>query len=359
MKVFAVLMAGGVGTRFWPRSRAKNPKQVLNIIDHETMIQATYKRLEGLIDPSRIFVVTNIDQKELIKAQLPELTEDNFITEPVGRNTAPCIGLAATMIQQIEADSVMVVLPADHLITEAAEFRRLIQNAVEYVSQSEGLVTLGINPSYAATGYGYIQRGAQVKAFDHHAIYKVKTFAEKPNRETANRFLESGDFYWNSGMFIWKASTILKEIEDKLPELSEGLAELRSHIGKDDFQAVLEDVYRRIRGISIDYGVMQTAENVHVIPADMGWNDVGSWEVVYDIAEKDKSKNAGEYKEIFQVDSGENYIYAPEKLVALVGIRNLVVVETGDALLVCKKSRSQDVKDIVEQLKKSGWDEYI
>ncbi len=352
-------MAGGVGTRFWPRSRAKNPKQVLNIIDHETMIQATYKRLEGLVDPANIFVVTNIDQKEIIHNQLPQLRDGNFVLEPFGRNTAPCIGLAAMLIRQIDADGMMLVLPADHLIVNVEEFQHVLQHALRFAAESGGLVTLGITPTNPASGYGYIQRGENVREYDGHGVYRVKTFAEKPNRETAIRFLESGGFYWNSGMFIWKASAILKEIEEKLPELSEGLSEIKRHLGKSDYYSVVEDVYRRIRGISIDYGVMQTAQNVYVIPTDMGWNDVGSWEVVWEIAPKDKSKNAGEYKEIVEVDSGENYVFVPERLVALVGVRNLVVVETKDALLICKKNRSQDVKEVVEQLKKSGMDEFI
>ena len=190
-------------------------------------------------------------------------------------------------------------------------------------------------------------------------VYRVKTFAEKPNPETAIRFLDSGDFYWNSGMFIWRTSTILKEIEDKLPELYEGLNQIKPHIGKATFSSTVEDVYKRIRGISIDYGVMQTAHNVFVIPTNMGWNDVGSWEVVYDISEKDKNKNCGDYKDLQVVEAVENYVFAPQKLVALVGVKNLIVVDTGDALLVCKKSRTQDVKDLVEQLKKNGMDEYL
>ncbi len=359
MNVYAVLMAGGVGTRFWPRSRAKNPKQVLNIIDHETMIQATYRRLQGLVKPENVLIVTNRDQKEIIHQQLPELSDENFILEPFGRNTAPCIGLAASRIQQVDAEGVMVVLPADHLVKKVSEFQQVIQHAVEFAHRSGGLITLGIEPSYPATGYGYIQRGEMVSSFNNHNIYRVKTFAEKPNRETAERFLESGDFYWNSGMFIWRASTILKEIEEKLPELHEGLNEIKQHWGKPSLMEVVEDVYRRIRGISIDYGVMQTAENVYVIPTDMGWNDVGSWEVVYEISAKDKNKNAGETRHLISVDSGENYVFAPDKLVALVGVHNLIIVDTGDALLISRRSRSQDVKEVVEELKKNGLDEYL
>ncbi len=359
MKVFAVLMAGGVGTRFWPRSRAKSPKQVLDIIDHETMVQATFRRLKGLIPTSRIFLVTNSEQKEIIVNQLPQLKKENLIIEPFGRNTAPCIGLAATIIQQIDNDGIMIVLPADHLISDVKCFQQVIRQAIKFANETYSMVTLGIAPTFPSTGYGYIQMGEKVKKFNGHNIHKVKTFAEKPNRETAMRFLESGDFFWNSGMFIWKISTILAEIEDKLPELSEGLNRIKKHLNKNDLTSTIEDVYRRIRGISIDYGVMQSAQAVYVIPTNMGWNDVGSWEIVYDIAMKDKNKNTGDYKQLLQVDSIENYLYAPEKLIALVGVKNLIVVDTGDALLVCKKNRSQDVKEIVEQLKKSGMDEYL
>ena len=359
MNIYAILMAGGVGTRFWPRSRSRQPKQVLNIFDHQTLIQNTYQRLEGLVKPERIFVVTNVMQKDLIAEQIPELKDDNFILEPFGRNTAPCIGLAAIHLQQMEPDSVMVVLPADHLIQNVAEFQKVITYAANFVAENDGLVTLGIHPDKPATGYGYIQRGQKVASFNDHDIYRVKTFAEKPNYDTAVRFLESGDFYWNSGMFIWKTSTILREIEEKLPELSEGLEEIRKTLGTPQYDAKVENVYRRIRGISIDYGVMQTAQQVYVIPTDMGWSDVGSWEEVYNISPKDENNNAGDYHHLVQISSRENYVYAPGKVVALVGIRGVVVVDTGDALLVSKKSRTQEVKDVVEILKKNGFDEYI
>lgn len=359
MNIYAVLMAGGVGTRFWPRSRAKNPKQVLNIVDHHTMIQSTYKRLKGIVGSSNVVVVTNQAQKKIIRKQIRSLKDENFIIEPFGRNTAPCIGLAAIRILQETSDSLMVVLPADHLISDVKEFRTVLHNAADFAQEKGGIITLGIEPTYPATGYGYIQKGKQVKDFTNSAIFKVKTFAEKPNPETAERFLNSGDFYWNSGIFIWKASTILNEIGDKLPELYEGLMEIKKRIGKSDYRKTVENVYRRIRGISIDYGVMQTAAEVYLIPTNMGWNDVGSWEVVHQISQKDKEDNAGEFKHFFQIDSKGNYIYAPKKLVALVGIEDLVLVETRDAILISKKSRSEEIKEIVEQLKKNGRDEYL
>ncbi len=359
MNVYAVLMAGGVGTRFWPRSRSRTPKQVLNIVGEKTMIQATVERVNGLVDASNIMVVTNADQKDLIHQQIPSLQDNNFILEPVGRNTAPCIGLAAIHIVHQDPSGVMVVLPADHLVTNVEEFRTVVQKGARFVFENDGLLTLGIEPHYPATGYGYIQRGEPVQELNGHTVYAVKTFAEKPNYETAVRFIESGDFYWNSGMFIWKAATILKEIEEKLPEIYEGLMEIRAAIGTPQYEQTVNDVYERIRGISIDYGVMQSAENVYVIPTDMGWNDVGSWQTVYEISPKDKNENARVSRELIAIDSRGSYVYAPEKLVALVGVNDLVVVDTGDALLICHRDRAQEVRDVVEELKKRGLDEYL
>jgi mannose-1-phosphate guanylyltransferase len=359
MKVFVVMMAGGVGTRFWPRSRRKYPKQVLNIVNHETMIQATYKRLKGIAQDSDIFIVTNFDQKGIIKENLPNLKESNFILEPFGRNTAPCIGLAAIHAIKKDPDSAMLVLPADHIIQDVAEFKEVTKIAVQYAAENEGLITLGIKPTFASTGYGYIQKGEEIAELKNHNIYKVKTFAEKPNFDTAKRFLESGDFFWNSGMFIWKTSTILEEIKEKLPEIYQGLLEIKNSIGTSKYAEKVDEVYRRIRSISIDYGVMQSAENVFVIPADMGWNDVGSWETVYEISEKDKNKIAGDFEDLINVESSECFVHSPEKVVALVGMKNVLVVDTGDALLICKKSHSQNVKDVVDQLHKKGLDELL
>ncbi len=359
MSVYAVLMAGGVGTRFWPRSRARRPKQILNIFGGETMIQATYARIQGLVKPENVLVVTNQEQQALIQAQLPALPESAFLAEPIGRNTAPCIGLAAVHILARDPEGIMIVLPADHLIGDVAEFQYVMGIATRFVAKHGGLLTLGIEPSEPATGYGYIQRGEAVATLDGHTVYRVKTFAEKPNYETACRFLESGDFYWNSGMFIWKARTILKEIQEKLPEIYHGLEKVREALGTPGYWQAVEDMYRRIRGISIDFGVMQTAREVYVIPTDMGWSDVGSWDAVYDISPKNKQKVAGEFRDIVTVNGSESYIYAPGKVVALVGVRNLIVVDTEDALLICKRNAAQNVKEAVEKLKKKGLDDVL
>ncbi|HQU73826.1 MAG TPA: sugar phosphate nucleotidyltransferase, partial [Calditrichia bacterium] len=225
--------------------------------------------------------------------------------------------------------------------------------------RENALVTLGITPNEPATGYGYIQAGPGGIQVGAHRVHRVKTFAEKPNLDTATRFLQSGDFYWNSGMFIWKASTILREIGERLPELHEQLMSLKKHIGKPQYGEKLQEVYRDIEGVSIDVGVMQQAENVHVIPVDMGWNDVGSWETVYDISEKDRHGHAGQTGSLVNIGSRNCYVYSPEKVVALVGVKDLIVVDTGDALLICRQSEAQSVKDAVDYLTKKGNDRHL
>lgn len=354
MNVYAVLMAGGVGTRFWPRSRRKTPKQVLNIVDESTMIQATYARLSGLVSDEHILIVTNAEQKEIIAEQLPQLKDENFILEPFGRNTAPCIGLAAVHIARHDPDAVMVVLPADHVVSKVKEYQTVLKLAIEYAAEHEALVTIGITPNEPVTGYGYIQAGEAVGGKGKHQIHHVKTFAEKPNLETAIRFLDSGDFFWNSGMFIWRASTILKEIKEKLPETFEKLGDVQKAVGRPDYDRVLEESYRAIKNVSIDIGVMQRARQVFVIPADIGWNDVGSWETVYEISPKDRHQNAAQTHELINIASKQNYVYSPEKVVALVGVEDLVIVDTGDALLVCNRANAQQVKDAVDLLAKKG-----
>lgn len=359
MNVYAILMAGGIGTRFWPRSRKGMPKQVLNIAGENTMVRDTVDRLDGIVDESGIFVVTTYEQQRIIQEQLPMLGPENFILEPFGRNTAPCIGLAAIHLIIQDPDALMVVMPADHIITNVREFQSLLRLAIDFAAENDCLVTLGITPNEPATGYGYIQSGEKILTREHTTIYKVRTFAEKPNLATAKRFLESGDFYWNSGMFIWKASVILHEISDKLPEIYERLLEIKESIHSPDYLVKLEETYRQIRSISIDFGVMQDADNVYVIPADIGWNDVGSWETVYDISAKDKNANSGEYLELISVDAKKCYVHSPEKVVALVGVDNLIVVDTGDALLVCKRTDAQKVKEAVEYLNKKGMEKWL
>lgn len=358
--IFAVIMAGGVGSRFWPRSRERSPKQVLEIVGNGTMIQNTMKRIEALTTPERTFIVTNKIQKDIIAQQLPTVPTNNILVEPVGRNTAPCIGLAAHWIMRMDPNGVMVVLPADHLIGEIDKFHDVLRRAITVAEQSESLVTIGIHPTHPETGYGYIQYDDSVEfnPYLNEKVFRVKTFAEKPNYETAVKFLQSGDFLWNSGMFIWRASVILDEIQRLLPEVSEQLKKVAQTIGTPEYESVLELSYSKIRSISIDYGVMEKARSVYVVLADFGWSDVGSWDEVKRLTPVDDNGNAFRGTVIAR-DATGNYVDAGNKLVALVGVKNLIVVTTDDAILICEQGKSQEVKEIVDTLKRKKMYEFL
>jgi mannose-1-phosphate guanylyltransferase len=360
-RVCAVIMAGGVGTRFWPRSREKSPKQFLEIIGKGTMIQNTVSRLEEFVDIQDTFVVTNRVQKALVAKQLPSLPDQNVIVEPVGRNTAPCIGLAALHVRAIDPDAIMVVLPADHIIQDAREFQRILGVAVETANESSALITIGIRPTHPETGYGYIQMYNEVG--DHNpyfsrGVLKVKTFAEKPNLQTAERFLASGDFLWNSGMFVWRVDAILGQIQKCLPDLYTELQKIEPVVGTAQYQTTVEKVYGIIRGISIDYGVMEKADAVYVIPGEFGWNDIGSWSEVHRASGKDERGNSITGM-VIQRDTTNSLIYSPDKLVATIGVDDLVIINTEDALLVCKRGRSQDVKEIADYLRRKQMNEFL
>jgi mannose-1-phosphate guanylyltransferase len=353
-------MAGGVGSRFWPQSRERSPKQVLEIVGSGTMIFNTIARIQPLVQPDKVFVVTNKLQKEIIHKQVPLVPLQNVLTEPLGRNTAPCIGLAAKWISRNDPGAIMIILPADHIIRNTEEFLHVLGRAVHVAQDSDALVTIGIKPTHPETGYGYIQFDDSIEKNPYGAdgIYRVKTFAEKPNLETAEKFLKSGDFLWNSGMFIWKASVILQEIEKHIPELGEQLTKLEPTIGTESYQATLERVYGVIRSISIDYGVMEKASNVFVAKGDFGWSDVGSWDEVVRLTPIDKEGNALRGTVIAK-DSHRNYIDAGSKVVATIGIEDVIVVVTDDAVLICKKGRSQDVKEVVDYLRRKQINELL
>ncbi|MBN1397324.1 MAG: mannose-1-phosphate guanylyltransferase, partial [Bacteroidetes bacterium] len=342
--MYAVIIAGGVGSRFWPKSREKSPKQVLEIIGTGSMISNTVDRIQPLVPPEKIMIVTNRLQKEIIQKQIPSLPSQNLLIEPLGRNTAPCIGLAAKWIQRTDPEAIMVVLPADHIIGNNEEFLRVVQRAAQVATDNDALVTIGIQPTHPETGYGYIQfeDAPEHNPYLSENIYCVKTFAEKPNLETAEKFLKSGDFLWNSGMFIWKARIILQEIDKYLPELGDQLRKLESAIGTDSYQLTLEHVYGVIRSISIDYGIMEKASKVFVAKGEFGWSDVGSWDEVMRLVPKDGDGNSVRGK-VFLRDSKSNYIDANSRAVAMIGVDDMIVVTTDDAVLICKKGRSQDV----------------
>ena len=361
INVYAVIMAGGVGSRFWPRSRERSPKQLLEIAGEGTMIQNTVQRLDGFVAPKNIFVVTNKLQRTAVAKQLPALPAENIIVEPVGRNTAPCIGLAAMFVHRLDPNGVMVVLPADHVIANEKEFIRVLNVGVQLAHTQSTLVTIGIQPTHPETGYGYIQvveANSTKKGPVPEGVFMVKTFAEKPNLQTAQRFVESGDFLWNSGMFIWRADVILGEIKRSLPELHSHLMSIEPSLGTSLYEQSLEHAYGLMRGISIDYGVMEKATSVFVIRGDFGWNDVGSWDEVYRLAAKDEEGNHIEGK-IISFNTKNSYIHSNDKLIAAVGVDDLIIINTHDALLVCKRGASQDVKEIVDHLRRKQMNEYL
>lgn len=355
MNLYAVIMAGGVGSRFWPRSKKKTPKQLLKILDNTTMIQATVERLEGLVDKKNIYVITNQVQRPEIINQLKDVPEENIIEEPFGRNTAACIGYASVLIQHKDKDAVTMVLPADHIIKEKENFHSVMKNAADFANESNGLVTIGIKPTRPETGYGYIQ--IDEKAVRDN-IYKVYTFAEKPNYATAVRFLESGDFLWNSGMFIWKTETILDEMNNHMPDLYEGLDKISKSLGLENEKETVSNIYGQLKKISIDYGIMEKSSKVYLTKGEFPWSDVGSWEEVYQLSDKDNDGNAVKgnvYTELVN----DSYIYSPDKFTAVIGVDNIIVINHEDSVLICRRDKAQEVKNVVDHLKYNNMHDYL
>jgi len=349
----ALIMAGGGGTRFWPKSRQRVPKQFLSLLGDKTMLQLTANRLTNLVDKNNLYIVSTKEQKRLINEQLPWLLPGNLISEPFANNTAPCIGLSAIHIQQKNPDTIMVVSPADHLITNNDRFVKVIQNGIKMVRENRRyLVTIGIEPTYPSTGFGYIQKGGPLETFNGNA-YKVRTFAEKPDYEIAQKFYSSKEFLWNSGIFIWHVDTILQYFKKLLPEIYFGLQQIKKALDSKDINKITEDVYKEIYSQSIDYGILEKAGQVIVLDGGFGWSDIGSWEEVYKISSKDENGNVIKGDALLK-DVNNCYIETAEKTTCLVGVKDLVIVDTDDALLICKKELSQEVKWIVEELKQKG-----
>jgi mannose-1-phosphate guanylyltransferase len=353
-------MAGGVGSRFWPKSRERSPKQFLEILGEGTMIQHTVRRLESKVPHDRTLVVTNVLHEDQLARQLPYLPKENILVEPVGRNTAPCIGLAALWIHRKDPDGVMAVLPADHLIRDPGRFLEVLMTATAVAESSGALVTIGIRPTHPETGFGYIQfdDSPQGNPYIGRDVFTVKTFAEKPNLETAERFLASGDFLWNSGMFIWKASVILEEIQRHLPDLYGHLMEVRPTIGTPEYREALEQAYGKTKGISIDYGVMERASKVYVLKGDFGWSDVGSWDEVARLSPSDDQLNSTKGTVMLR-DAHNVYVDAGHRAVAAIGVEDLIIIETATAVLVCRKGRSQEVKEIVDYLRRKQMNDQL
>ena len=347
--MIGLIMAGGVGTRFWPQSRKSNPKQFLSIVSEKSMLQMTVERLNQKIPFEKIFVVTSADQKPLVLEQIKEFNSENVIVEPFGMNTAPCIALSALYFEQRFPYDSMLVVPADHLIEDEKKFWESVETATEAV-KNNFLVTFGIRPTYPATGYGYIESERMVG----DNTYSVKRFKEKPDLKTAKEFVDDGKFLWNSGMFLWRISSILQEFEKYLPNVVTLLSDIADKWDKDGIDADISEIYQKMPRLPIDIAIMEQAEKRAVIPVDYGWSDVGSWHALYDVSKKDKNDNVCNCKSTV-IDSHNNLVFS-KKHVALIDVEDLVIIETDDALLVSKKSTSEKVKDVVEKLKKKNID---
>jgi mannose-1-phosphate guanylyltransferase len=355
---YVAIMAGGIGSRFWPKSRVGLPKQFLDILNTgKTLIQWTYDRFANFIPEENIFIVTSDEYTNIVKEQLPQIDENNIVSEPSRKNTAPCIAYISFKIQQSNPDATLIVAPADHLILDNAAFQQTCENAINFVEKNDALVTLGIKPTYPNTGYGYIQH--DMETVDDN-VYKVKTFTEKPNLDLAKTFLLSGDFLWNAGIFIWKIGTIVNKFEEHQPEMFDVFAAEKERFNSIDEKEAIERIYPLCSSVSIDYAIMEKANNVYVIPSSFGWSDLGTWASAYDNLEKDYLGNAVAGDKVMIVDATQCMISAPhDKLLVLQGLDDFIVVDTNDVLLICKKEKEQEIKEYVAEVKRNGGEQYL
>ncbi len=351
---YCVIMAGGIGSRFWPLSKVKRPKQFLDILGTgRTLLQQTFDRFGQLMPADHVFIVSNLEYRDLIREQLPEVPQENILLEPLRRNTAPCIDYANFRIQQKDPEARIVVAPSDHLIVKEEEFLRGVRDGFEFVAGNDALLTMGIVPSRPETGYGYIQSfQKEVPGYENTGFRKVKTFTEKPDLEMAKVFLESGDFYWNAGIFFWSLKNIMASFETHLPEIHSLFKEGTALYGTDGEAAFIERTYGSCRNISIDYGIMEKAENVFVLVSDFGWSDLGTWGSLYDQLEKDGNSNTVTGKNVFLYDSSGNIVNVQEKtLVVLQGLKDYIVVQNENIILVCKLEDEQKIKQFVNEIR--------
>jgi mannose-1-phosphate guanylyltransferase len=353
---YAVIMAGGIGSRWWPFSRTNNPKQFHDVLGvGESMLQLTINRVNGICPPENIFVVTNKDYRELVETQLPFLSPDQILCEPIGRNTAPAIAYACYKIYNLNPSANIVVMPSDHVVLKEEAFKATLEKALEASAQKEILITLGIKPSRPDTGFGYIQF-IETQADE---LKKVKTFTEKPTLEIAKMFLESGDFVWNSGIFIWNATTILKAFKTYLSEMAELFEEGLGFLNTRHETEFITKAYSHCRNISIDYGIMEKADNVYVLLSDFGWSDLGTWNSLYSIGNKDEAGNVVD-GEVLLYDAKDNIIKTPkERLVVVQGLEGYIVAEFDNVLMICQKDEEQRVKEFVSDVKAKKGTAYI
>jgi mannose-1-phosphate guanylyltransferase len=357
MKRYAVIMAGGSGTRFWPKSRSNYPKQFLSIGSDKSLIEETVERLEEIVQPDNILIIINRDHRDLAKKKLPMIPQENFIVEPSAKNTAACIALAAFYISRNDPSASMIVLPSDHKILDCAGFISKSDMAFRVAEAGKNLVTFGIIPEYPETGYGYIECGSPDYIELGEGIMKVKRFCEKPDADRAWKYYSSGIYLWNSGMFVWSVQTILGALHSYLPKTWEALNPLMA-MDQDKIQSFLDEVYPTLESISIDYAVMEKADNVYTVKGNFGWSDVGSWRALEKMMKPDENGNSIDGDVIIS-DSTNNIIVGNKRLIALLHIDDLIVVDTEDAILICPKERAQNVKQIVEKLREKGREDLL
>lgn len=350
MKTTAVIMAGGRGERFWPKSRNDFPKQFLSLTsDGKTMIQKTVQRILPLVSYDDIFIVTNQKYVGLVKEQLPQIPDENILAEPMAKNTAPCIGLACAVIRKKYQDAMMLVLPSDHLIRYEPMYIDTLKQAISVAEQDNTLVTIGITPTYAETGYGYINFSRDTQE-NRMCVYKVNRFVEKPDIDTAKKYLASGDYLWNSGMFVWKVSSIMNDFARFLPETYEGLERIEESVGQDNFEQVLRTEFEKFKSESIDFGIMEKSDSIYVVSGSFGWDDVGSWLALERI---NTTNEYGSYVkgDVITINTKRSIVSGGKRLIAMVGIEDMIVVDTDDTILICAKDSAQDIKKVIENLK--------
>lgn len=356
MKRTALIMAGGKGERFWPRSRVSLPKQFLSLTDDgKTMIQLTVERISPLVNIEDVYIATNKNYKELVKQQLPDIPEENILCEPVGRNTAPCIGLGAAHVAKKYDDATMIVLASDHLIKNNEIFTETFTQACEVAEKGENLVTIGITPNYPETGYGYIKYDQNTK---EGSAYAVEKFVEKPVLEVAKEYLADGHYLWNSGMFVWKVSTILNNFKKLLPESYAALMKIKESVGTADEETVLNKEFMNLEAESVDYAIMEKADNIYIIPGNFGWDDIGSWLAVGRIKKTDDDNNVVNGN-VVTVNTKNCVIEGADKLIATVGLRDMVVVDTKDATLISTKENAGEIKKVLAKLRETGKNQYL
>ncbi|MBS1760113.1 MAG: mannose-1-phosphate guanylyltransferase [Bacteroidetes bacterium] len=355
---YVAIMAGGIGSRFWPISRTSLPKQFLDILGiGKTLIQQAYERYNQLVAHENIFIVTVAEYVEIVKKQLPQLPVENIIVEPSRKSTAPCIAYMAFKLLKKDPKAIMIAAPADNLILETDLFIQTAQKALNFVKNEDALVTIGIKPTYPNTGYGYIQHETKEAA---PGVHKVKTFTEKPNTELAKTFIASGDFLWNSGIFIWKVKNIIAALEKHEWELYELFAAEKDKFNTSKEKKAIENIYPQCTNISIDFAVMEKADNVYLLPASFSWSDLGTWNSAWENMEKDYFGNAVVGKNAVVIDANNCMVHVPDnKLVLLQGLKEYIIVDTKDVLLICKKDKEQEIKEYVAEIKRNKGDKYL